>query len=370
VRILVLSPWYPTEAQPSPGVFVRDQVEALKTRHEVEVVAPEYPKSPIKWLNHRLWEQAAYDHAKSMPFMDLIHAHVVLPAGHLAVKLGRERGVPVVLTEHSSPFSMHTRRRWERRRTIETLAAVDGLVSVSEGLRSQMLRVNKHARVEVVGNLVDTEFFAPGPAGKKDLPTRFLMLGRLDPQKGFRYGLEAAAHLLLRGHSGFHLAIVGEGPARTDLEGYVRNRLNHPEYREMRCSFKGELDREGVRRELRASDCLLAPSLHETFGLVVAEALACGKPVITTRCGGIEGLIDERMGLVVEPGDPFALAGAMLRVMRGGLDFDPVRARAAIESRFSVSRFLDSIDEVYQRSLRSCLTRLRRGCLHNARLAS
>ena len=67
-------------------------------------------------------------------------------------------------------------------------------------------------------------------------------------------------------------------------------------------------------------DCLGVPSDHETFGLPIAEALSQGTPVISTKCGGIEELIDHSMGIVINRGDELSLINAMnLIIKRKGL---------------------------------------------------
>jgi glycosyltransferase involved in cell wall biosynthesis len=120
--------------------------------------------------------------------------------------------------------------------------------------------------------------------------------GRLTAQKSLDVGIEAARR------AGVELMIAGDGPDRAALEaiGYGR--------------FVGALPRAKVLELFRAADASLLSSAWENFPHTVVEALAVGTPVISTRAGGVtEVLRDGLNGLVVEPGDPAALAAAIER---------------------------------------------------------
>jgi glycosyltransferase involved in cell wall biosynthesis len=128
-----------------------------------------------------------------------------------------------------------------------------------------------------------------------DGPT-LVFAGRLTAQKSLDLGIDAARR------AGVALAIAGDGPDRAGLErlGYGR--------------FLGPLPRREVLELFRAGDASLLSSAWENFPHTVVEALAVGTPVIATRTGGVaEVLRDGVNGLVVEPGDPALLAGAIGR---------------------------------------------------------
>jgi starch synthase len=98
----------------------------------------------------------------------------------------------------------------------------------------------------------------------------------------------------------------------------------------------------------------VCPSIYEPFGLINLEAMACSTPVVASRVGGIpEVVVDGETGLLVEPGDPAALAAALRRVLD-----DPARAarmgeagRRRVEAHFSWDRIADRTLEVYQQAI-------------------
>jgi glycosyltransferase involved in cell wall biosynthesis len=150
--------------------------------------------------------------------------------------------------------------------------------------------------------------------------------GRLTAQKSLDVGIEAARR------AGVALVVAGDGPDREELErqGYAR--------------FVGPLPRQRVLELFRAADASLLSSSWENFPHTVVEALAVGTPVIATRTGGVNEVVrDGENGLVVEPGDPLALAQAIERFFADSELASRLRANAAP----SVAAY--AADEVYGR---------------------
>ena len=173
-------------------------------------------------------------------------------------------------------------------------------------------------------------------------PVRVRLLGRLEPRKGFADLIDAAARI----EAPFELRIGGKGP----LEAALRKRARELRLAD-RVSFLGELSRDGVLATLRAADCFVLASRHESFGVVLAEALACGLPVIATRSGGPSEIVAPDTGLLVDVGRPDQLAGAMAAIMRDDGQFDPEVLRRHFLERFSRTAVVAKLDAVYTRAL-------------------
>jgi len=132
-------------------------------------------------------------------------------------------------------------------------------------------------------------------------------VGRLAAQKGLEILLDATPRLL-SADAGTRVLIVGGGPERAELEHRARNLGVASAVR-----FVGYTD--DVVSAYRAMDVFVLPSRHEGFGLVFAEAMAAGVPVVGTRVvGSVDAVRDGETGLLVAPGDPAELAGAVLRL--------------------------------------------------------
>ncbi|PKN34833.1 MAG: hypothetical protein CVU61_06885 [Deltaproteobacteria bacterium HGW-Deltaproteobacteria-19] len=192
--------------------------------------------------------------------------------------------------------------------------------------------------------MVKSAFFVPPADTRSPGPrTRFLTVALLDPAKGIHNLVEALHLLEQRGLKDCELWIGGNGPARSSLEAQAR-RLGV----ESRCRFLGMLKPDEVRSWMQQCDVFVLPSLVETFGVVIGEAMACGKPVIATRCTGPEFIITEENGLLVEINDSGDLAAAMEKVMTGGVRFDAAAIRRSVTDRFGEEVYLENLSRIYE----------------------
>ena len=98
----------------------------------------------------------------------------------------------------------------------------------------------------------------------------------------------------------------------------------------------------------RASDIMVLPSIHEGFGLVAAEALACGRPVVATKCGGPEDIVKEGLGILVPPGDFEALGEGIVSVLDGDEIISSTAMAQSIHDRFSYNIISRKIVSVYK----------------------
>jgi glycosyltransferase involved in cell wall biosynthesis len=159
-------------------------------------------------------------------------------------------------------------------------------------------------------------------------------VGRIEPRKGV-LDLIAAAPAIRAGSPGAEVVIVGDDPwdAFPDYLAQVRAARDvlHVPWHE---------NAPGLMRHL---DVLVVPSHQEPFGTVISEAMAVGTPVVATRVGGLAEVVDDGVtGLLVEPGDPDALAAAVLEVL-GRRDAMSAAARQAAR-RFGADAYADRVE--------------------------
>jgi len=390
MKVFVLPSWYPTATHPISGGFVRDQARALAdSGDDLQVVVGTWDhadgalslREPASLLRAWRWKAslragpswsadgklavvrtpalswtlrvagggvAGLLAASRRNFaaarerhgdFDLLHAHVGFPAGHIARELAREHRLPYVLTEHMSPFPFPALRRGDTLRAELRQAFDDAarVLAVSPGLAADIARHGLPCHA-VVPNVVDERRFPvePPPSGR----FVFLALGGLRPQKGFDLLLQA----LQRWNpdpSDVQLVIGGDGPLRAALQ----SQAEHLKVAD-RVRFLGPVAPDDVPRWMAASHAFVLPSRHETFGVVAAEALASGRPVIATRSGGPESFVDDTCGRLVGVGDVVGLAEALQWMRSHASGFDPLALRCRIErhcSRAAVSARLRAI---------------------------
>jgi len=154
--------------------------------------------------------------------------------------------------------------------------------------------------------------------------------------------------LLLEQHPGYTLDIVGDGPARESLER-LAERLGIAEH----VRIRGFMDRHALGRIYRDYDAFVTASTIETQGIVLLEAMAAGLPIAGVRALAIpELVIEDRDGLLVEPGDERALAEVMERLVTD----EALRARLGEAGRTDVKphaleAVVTRLEALYQRVL-------------------
>jgi glycosyltransferase involved in cell wall biosynthesis len=292
--------------------------------------------------------------------IDILHAHCFL-ANVAARVTGRLAGTPVVISaHHDTDVWMGPVARLVERQTARLGSRV---AACSEAVRRYAIERHGLDEAKVVTLRNATAALPQASAASRAAARAALgftadervigTLGRLDePKKGLRTFLAAAARISVA-EPRARFVLVGDGPARSELE----RRAASLGIRE-RVRFHG--DEPSPERLLPGLDVLAQPSLWEGFGLSVVEAMAAGVPVVASRVGGIpEAARDDREAVLVPPGDAARLAEGILALLR-----DPERAarlgaagRTRALEEFSLDRLVNETAALYE----SLLPRRRRG---------
>lgn len=367
MKIVVLPSWYPTERIPYAGSFLRSIARALADAgHDVTVLFPELeslltwrpgigsgelverqdgPIREFRWRGYRWWPRERHgtiaftsaarrlfvEYLQRFNLPDVIHAHISLPAGAAAAKLSSVWEVPFVLSEQAGPFSMMAATTWQRWGVHRATSRATIVTAVSAAERNAMQAEGVTRPIEVVPNALDPEFLQPpeAPPPAADGAIRFLTVAGLREGKGLE-DLIRAFEQVSEALPSARLTIAGDGELRSYLE-LLADELDLSK----RVEFAGMLRSPvAVRRCMLEHDVFVLPSHGETFGMVLAEALACGRPVVATRCGGPESIVTSADGTLVAVGDVAGLASAMLDVATRRGDFPRERLHAEAVSRF------------------------------------
>jgi glycosyltransferase involved in cell wall biosynthesis len=313
------------------------------------ITYPHIPKAPrlraAIWLRQLQRLVDLYVAEQGKP--DLLHAHGVLWGGAGAVRAGRSLGVPVVVTAHSTAFARGLVRRRDESTITEVLLGSDAVLAVSGALRARLIPYAPDVEIQVVPNLVDTEFFDTTSRAARRKFT-WLSVAALRPKKGLDVLLNAFAKSF-GSNPNVELRIAGRGPMMQELVEQA-GRLGLAE----QVEFIGLVSRERIRSEMQAADGFVLPSRVETFGVVVIEAMATGLPVVATVSGGPEEIVTPETGLIVQPDDADALGRAMAAIMKSA---DQWRSREALIRGVAVDCYgelavTDKIIEVYRQVLR------------------
>jgi glycosyltransferase involved in cell wall biosynthesis len=277
---------------------------------------------------------------------DVVHAHNTLYAGLVAARVRRKWGIPFVLTEHSSAFEAESATRWNTAQVSDCLGEASVVSAVGTAIgRKVAARVPTGTECVRLWNVLDPaieeEARRGSPeGGRNGGALSFLSIGNLLPVKNHSLLLRAFAKAF-RNDPDVKLRIGGDGPLRRALE---KEALELGLSRQVK--FLGALGTGQVVRELKHCDVFALSSASETFGVVLIEAMAFGRPVISTRSGGPEEIVDERSGLLV-PHERDALAEGLTQMRTAAFDPEAIRERC-LES-WGADAFYRRATELYEK---------------------
>ena len=358
MRVLTLTPFYPSASDDAGGCFTAEPLRALqKFGVESHVIAvqpffrtsfkPDRQNYPANWVRYPcLPGGVGLSSAGTLLYsrlispvrnlqrswsFDLIHAHAALPCGHAAMLLGRELDVPSVITVHGldAYFSRQVPGRagkWCGRLSRFVYQTAARVIGISGRVRDQIINGGPSSvRTTVIYNGVDPDRFCPHPFSTEE-PT-ILSVGNLIPIKGQHVLLRAFAAI----HEGFpetRCHIVGDGPERSQLAQLAQN-LGIAS----KVNFLGRQSRNQVADAMRSCSIFALPSSYEGLGCVYLEAMSAQKPVIACRGQGIDEIIRHgQNGLLVNPNDPADLALALTALLQDA----PLRRQLGQQARNTV----------------------------------
>jgi glycosyltransferase involved in cell wall biosynthesis/SAM-dependent methyltransferase len=363
-RVLVISHLFPNQYQSNSGCFVAEQVKALREYEglDVRVVSCQpfwcNTKNPLKLLrtvdkyreaiNSSQWTLYEGIPTLFIPYLvgkpffpfhihgftyrysiaklsnwirkdfnfDLVHAHTGYLDGFSGMYLSKSYQVPLMITEHTGPFSYLTSKQIVRQITVKSLSFANRTICVSSALANQVkkwLPSSYHNKLLCIPNGVDTEKFYPNQVSNncenKNL-FKLLSVISLDDNKN-PFLLLKAVEILFKWQIKVELTIVGGGELLKEVKEWVaEHQLQH-------CiHILGWQTRDEVARLMREQcDIFVMPSRSETFGVVIIEAMASGKPVVSTRCGGPDDIITQPyLGELCNNDDVMSLANGIAKV--------------------------------------------------------
>ena len=372
-RVLVLSKWYPTPEAPNDYPFIRDwartsaRVGDIRVLH-MRVERDGVPTPPVcrrvtdvsvaqglrvwslnmchggRGLAGQLYaEVAALDRVlrgwrgQEGWEPDLLHVHVLTCALHACATRLR-RGVPYVVSEHFRIVAQAEIRWFHRIQAGLGYRFASRVMPVSTALATAISSQRLGGSLQVVPNPVAVSVPL---RSVEDRRPKIVCVTRLEVHKGVDVLLEAVTQLPpYLDH--IDIDIIGEGSCRVDLLA-LRDRLGLSK----RVAFLGHLPRDAVLQSLSMASLAVVPSRVETFSMAAAESIACGTPVVVTRCGGPEDFVDASVGATVPVEDPAALAEAIVRVLDARLAYEPQSLRSAVEARFGEGAVARQLAEIY-----------------------
>jgi teichuronic acid biosynthesis glycosyltransferase TuaC len=380
LRVLTLTPFYPSSGDEVSGCFVAETLEQLTAQGaESSVIAVDsiyHPrkesscKFPAEWVRYPqvpgnfglstagrflgsvLLHRVRQLHQRSP--VSVIHAHAALPCGHAAAFLSCQLGIPFVVTIHgldvfNSCFEHGIAAGWRRKSSLHVYRSAHTVICISKRI-DRLLHdgMDTEVHAEIVYNGTDPDRFTPGSCmdgSAIEEPPTILVVGNLLAGKGQELVLRAMSKLTnlfpeLQCH------IIGEGADREQFAKLagdlgVSNRIR----------FLGRRSRVEVAEEMRDCTVFVLPSRYEGLGCVYLEAMASGKPVIACQGQGIDEIIQHGSNGWLIPIDgleelveglQILLGDAKLRLQIGNA------ARQTILDGLTMSHQAEKLLQIYQ----------------------
>jgi len=371
MNILIITPWFPTEDDPVSGIFVLEQAQALQRKHRVLVMHPEpclegekpeiktgkikgveylkckfrvIPKLGIPFYILSVIKN--YLRIKKYFVPDIIHSHVILFAGFGGIVLSKLFKIPVIVTEHSSNIDALC-RIWIFRMLLIFVLKHSKIITVSTTLMKILRKYYQNLNVAIVPNIVNLEIFDFNH--NYTVYNKIVFIGLLNSEiKGMDYLLKAFKKVVVDLNNDIYIDIVGGGKLKSQYEE-LTEKLGINE----NCRFLGKKDRHEVAEIIKNSDFLVLPSLFETFGIVLIEAMALGKPVIATKCGGPEEIVKDFNGILVDIGDIDSLSAAIMTMIKNLDTYEKEKIVGYVRDNYSAEGVADQLTEIYNNLVNS-----------------
>ena len=275
------------------------------------------PRSVVAYAIDNQRVQRAVNRQLAEHRADLVHVQCVTGNAWYAYRAARKLRLPLVVTLQGE-LSMDASRVYERSTALprllrRLLLEADAVTACSRHTLNEaqsFTSVDLEERGTVIPNGVDLSELRRAVPARRTRPY-VLAIGRHVHQKGFDVLIESWVQVRERFPEPIDLLIAGDGPDRTSLIAMAKERGLQDA-----IVFPGRCDRATTASLFAGCVAFVLPSRHEPFGIVNLEAMAAGKPVVATAVGGVPDVVEAgSTGILVPPGDPGALAAAIVDVL-------------------------------------------------------
>ncbi|MCQ2283289.1 MAG: glycosyltransferase [Bacteroidales bacterium] len=368
--VLHLPSWFPRTEKPLDGNFIIRQIAAVAPNttsiilhHTEEAFLEEcskqidsniifYPihthqkisKVKLFWA----YDQAVRKIIRRYGKPDLIHLHVALPMGPVAVFLSKRYHIPLVVSEHWSIYQPQNRaqlsgKQLNRLRKVYHRARY--LTSVSENLHQAIVETIPQAEdvpFRQISNVVDTSIFHPATVVSQHSKKQILHVSTLDNNAKNIMGILRGVKNLSQQRNDFELNIIHD-LRNEEVEQFIQD-----EHLGCVVHLLGKKSENEVAESIRNCDFMLQFSNYENQPCVLLESFCCGKPVLATTVGGIPEIANSINGRLIVPRNEDMLVDQLAYMLDHSHEFDPSAISANAISKYDKENIGEQFLEVYK----------------------
>jgi len=379
-KILFVSGWYPTDENPSYGIFVKRHAQAAALSNVVSVLYVHTVQSDERCIikittteKDNLLEikisinkkrlvlgplEKAYYFVKALITgyylvkkrlgkPDLVHANILYEGGRQALVLKFLFGIPFVCTEHWTGYHAEdgSYRGFFKKMISKMVAArAKFILPVTKNLAEAMQSHGLKGNYKVVPNTVDTKIFN---ADRKEIQNQFVHISSLDERQKNFSGIVHAFRVVFLSNPALKLVVVGG----INNISHAKELVVQAGIGKDKIIFAGSKNQEEIAQLLSQSIALVLFSNYENQPCVILEALACGTPVISTNVGGVGEVVNVKNGILVPPHAENTLAAAIHLMLEKKNSFVAQQLSQKIKEQYSLEAVNAQLDQVYRAAL-------------------
>jgi glycosyltransferase involved in cell wall biosynthesis len=372
----MITKWYPNREDPQLGVFIQKHAQAISLKDDIVVLYIHSAKNLIAKFDCELntsdniSEIIIYFRKNNSMFSkiinslnyfrafklglsysgtdkkkpDIIHSYILVRTGIIAWYYSRKWKIPFIISEQWSGYvtGKFLASAWIRKKSVNYIVRkAKAITSVSDFLLKGMHRCGLKNKIEkVIPNVIETNHSISNISNKEFVQV-LLVADLVDEIKNISGVIKMIAYLPREMR--VILKIVGGGPDEKKLKQLTEENglINR------KIFFEGLKKNSEVYQYLSECDFLIMNSRFETFSLICAEAMSCGKPVLATRCGGPDEFINSDCGILIEPDDTESLKRNFEFMINNYDKFDPIKIKTHVINRFSKEIISKSFHDLY-----------------------
>lgn len=381
LRVLWLTSWYPNKLDAMNGDFIQRHAKATSLYYDVHVIHFESDKknelkTPLEkqkksevnlteeiylfklssfpvigkiisfWLYNKNFKKAIKEYISTNGKPDIVHVHVPVKAGIVALWLKKKYDIPFVVTEHWTIYSQQSPDFFLKKSflfkyfTRKILLNAAAFLPVSKDLGNNIQKLVAPVSFTVVENAVDTNFFNFQQQQENEV-FQFIHISTFNYQKNTEAIVKAYKQFVTE-FSKSKLLLVGE--AGNNIIQFSKN-LNIPS---ANIQFTGLVSYETVAKYLKCSNALVMFSRYENMPCVILESLCCGVPVISSNTGGINEVVNNENGILLEEYSEAALLNAMKEMYKNYEKYNSSKISHQAITKFSYQTIGKKIAQVYR----------------------
>ncbi len=383
MNVSIITHIYPTQHDKSSGIFIQNEARLIQQFAQVRVFIPTVFATPLNKQFYRSYQLVSEDfemqrfHYLSFPRRKLqaitqysiskslinalppaksthiVHLHWLYPGGLTATAL-KKKGYNLVLTLHGGDWYSNLKNGKPNTILTNGLFACNHIITVGQQLKDDILNTfpELEKRITHLKHAIDTKLFQPSNSKtelKKKLnwslqKTHLLCVANLYEAKGVDILVESFANLP---HSENLLLHIVAPRYNKKVKKKVFDMINSYGLTN-KIHFYNSMPKEKLIQYYQAADLFVSPSRKEGFGLAMAEAAACGTPILATMSGGAEQIINKKLGVLVEACNPKSITNGIIDILKKLDYYKPSKMHHDISKRFSKKQKANAIQKVYK----------------------